>query len=125
MAAPNIVGINTMIGVTTSVLLSTTNATTIVSNTDNSQKVFKINTIMIANVDGTNAADITVALHPLDDGGGTGVKIANTISVAADSTLVLTDRASAFYILENQSIVATASAANDLAITISFDEIED
>jgi hypothetical protein len=125
MAAPNIVGINTMIGVTTSVLLADTNATTIVNNVVDSQKVFKINTIMVANVDGTNAADITVALHPLDDGGGTGVKIANTISVAADSTLVLTDRASAFYILENQSIVATASAANDLAITISFDEIED
>ena len=98
MAAPNIVGINTMIGVTTSVLLSTTNATTIVNNAVDSQKVFKINTIMIANVDGSSAADITVALHPLDDGGGTGVKIANTISVAADSTLVLTDRASAFYI---------------------------
>lgn len=125
MAAPNIVGINTMIGVTTSVLLTDTSATTIVNNVVDSQKVFKINTIMVANVDGSSAADITVALHPLDDGGGTGVKIANTISVAADSTLVLTDRASAFYILENQSIVATASAGNDLAITISFDEIED
>ena len=123
MTSPNIVGITTLNGITTSVLLADTSATTIVNNPASSNHVYKINTVMIANVDGSNAADITVAIHPEDDGGGTGVKIANTISVAADSTLILVDKASSFYLEEDKSIVATASAENDLAVTISYESI--
>lgn len=124
MAAPNIVGISTLVGVTTMRSLGDTSATTIVSNAADSNRVYKINTIMIANIDGTNAADITVAIHDQDNGGGTGTKIANTISVAADSTLILVDKASSFYLEEDRSIVATASAGNDLAVTISYEDIE-
>jgi hypothetical protein len=123
MTSPNIVGITTLNGITTSVLLADTSATTIVNNPASSNHVYKINTVMIANVDGSNAADITVAIHPEDDGGGTGVKIANTISVAADSTLILVDKASSFYLEEDKSIVATASAGSDLAVTISYESI--
>ena len=123
MASPNIVGITTLIGITTSVLLSDTSATTIISNPASSNQVYKVNTIMIANVDGSSAADITVAIHPQDDGGGTGVNIANTISVAADSTLILIDKASSLYLEEDRSIVATASAGNDLSIHISYESI--
>lgn len=123
MTSPNIVGITTLTGITTSVLLADTSATTIVNNPASSNHVYKINTVMIANVDGSNAADITVAIHPEDDGGGTGVKIANTISVAADSTLILVDKASSFYLEEDKSIVATASAGSDLAVTISYESI--
>lgn len=124
MAAPNIVGISTLVGVTTMRSLADTSPTTIVSNAASSNKVYKINTIMVANIDGTNAADITVAIHDAAAGGGTGTKIANTISVAADSTLVLIDKASSFYLEENRSIVATASAGNDLAVTISYEDIQ-
>lgn len=124
MAAPNIVGISTLLGKTVTNTLADTSATTVLSNAADSNKVFKINTIIVANIDGSNAADITVAIHPEDDGGGTGVKIANTISVAADSTLILTDKASSFYLEEDRSIVATASAGSDLAVTISYEDIE-
>lgn len=124
MAAPNIVGISTLLGKTVTNTLADTSATTVLSNAAASNKVFKVNTIIVANIDGSNAADITVAIHPEDDGGGTGVKIANTISVAADSTLILTDKASSFYLEEDRSIVATASAGNDLAVTISYEDIE-
>ena len=123
MANPNIVGVTTIRGVTASFSLADTNAVTILNNAANSNKVFKVNTIIVANDDGTSAADITVTLFSQDDAGGTGTKIAHTIQVAADSTLVLIDKASSFYLVEDRSIQATASAGNDLDVTISYEEI--
>lgn len=125
MAAPNIVGINTVIGITTMRSLGDTSATTLVSNPAGSNYVYKINTIIVANDDGTNSADITVALHDQDDGGGTAHKIAHTVAVAADSTLVVIDKASSIYLEEDRSIVVTASAGGDLDVICSYESIID
>ena len=123
MANPNIVGVTTITGKTAIFSLGDTSATTILNNAASSNIVFKVNTIIVANDDGTNAADITVTLFPEDDAGGTGVQIASTISVAADSTLVVIDKASSFYLEEDRSIQATASAGGDLNVIISYEEI--
>ena len=123
MANPNIVGVTTITGKTAIFSLGDTSATTILNNAASSNIVFKVNTIIVANDDGTNAADITVTLFPEDDAGGTGVQIASTIQVAADSTLVLIDKASSFYLQEDRSIQATASAGGDLNVIISYEEI--
>ena len=125
MAAPNIVGITTIVGVTTFVNLSSTNATTIVSNPASSDKVFKINTIVVGNIDGANTANITIKIHDAAAGAGTSVALANTIDVIADSTLVVLDKASSIYLEENKSITATASAADDLSVICSYEEISD
>lgn len=123
MAAPNIVGVTTITGKTAAFSLADTSATTILNNAASSGKVFKVNTIMVANDDGTNNADITVTYYDQDDAGGTGVQIANTIQVVADSTLVLIDRASSFYLEEDRSVTATASAGGDLNVIVSYEEI--
>jgi len=123
MANPNIVGITTLTGKTDTFSLADTNANVILSNAASSGKVMKVNTIIVANDDGTSAADITVSLNSAAAGGGTAVQIASTIQVTADSTLVLIDKASSFYLLEDKSLVATASAANDLNVIISYEEI--
>jgi hypothetical protein len=125
MAAPNIVGVTTVVGVTTFLSLANTNATVLVNNPANSNYAYRINSIIVANDDGTNSADITVAIHNEDDGGGTAFKIAHTVAVAADSTLVVLDRASSIYLEEDRSIVVTASAANDLDVTCSYETIID
>ena len=125
MAAPNIVGVSTIIGITTMRSLGDTSATTIVSNPANSNYVYKINSIIVANDDGSSSADITIALHDQDDGGGTAFKLASTVAVAADSTLVVLDKASSIYLEEDRSIVATASAGDDLDVTISYETIID
>lgn len=123
MANPNIVGLGTITGKTDIFNLDTTNATIILSNPASSGKVMKVNTIIVANDDGTNNADITVKLHSVAAGAGTSIHIANTIQVTADTTLVLIDKASAFYLLEDKSISAGASAADDLNVLISYEEI--
>ena len=56
MAAPNIVAVSTIRGKSNVANLTTTSSSVIV-NPVNSGQVFKINTIMISNVDGTNAGN--------------------------------------------------------------------
>jgi hypothetical protein len=123
MANPNIVNVAAIYGNTSSTSLSTTSATSLVSNAASSGKIYKINSIVVANVDGTSAADITINVYSAAALGGTAFPIASTISVPADATLIVTDKTTAFYLLENQSIGATAGAANDLVVTASWEEI--
>ena len=123
MANPNIVNVTTIYGNSSQTSLTTTSATSLVSNAASSGKVFKINSIVAANVDGTSAADITISIYSQAALGGTAYPIASTISVPADATLIITDKTTSFYLLENQSIGATAGAANDLVVTASWEEI--
>lgn len=123
MANPNIVNVTTIVGNNSSVSLSTTSATSLVSNAASSNKVFKINMIMVANVDGTNAADITINKYSAAALGGTAFPIASTISVPADATLIILDKTTSLYLLENESIGATAGTASDLVVTTSWEEI--
>jgi len=123
MAAPNIVNVSTIIGKSATVALTSTSATTLVSNAASSSKVFKINMIQIANVDGTNACDVTVDVHSQDDGGGTAYSLVSTISVPADASLVVVDKGTALYLEEDRSITATAGTASDLEVIVSYEEI--
>ena len=126
MANPNIVNVSAIYGNTSSFLISSTAnpfATALINNPASSGKIFKINSIVVANVDGTSAADITINLFSQDDLVGTGTALASTVSVPADATLIVTDKSTGFYLLENKSIGATASAANDLVVTCSWEEL--
>jgi len=123
MANPNIVNVAAIYGNTSSTSLSTTSATSLVSNAASSGKIYKINSIVVANVDGTSAADITINVYSAAALGGTAFPIASTISVPADATLIVTDKTTAFYLLENQSIGATAGTASDLVVTSSWEEL--
>lgn len=123
MANPNIVNVAAIYGENSSTSLTTTSATSIVSNAASSGKVYKINMIMVANVDGTNAADITINKYSAAALGGTAFPIASTISVPADATLIVIDKTTAIYLKENESIGATAGTASDLVVTASWEEI--
>lgn len=123
MAAPNIVNVSTITGKTVVVDLSTTNATLVVENTASSGKVFKVNSLYVSNVDGTNTAEITISIYSEDNIGGTATEIAKEIFVPANATLVVISKDSAIYLEEDKSIGATASAANDLKVVCSYEEI--
>lgn len=123
MAAPNIVNVTTITGKSNVVSLTTTSATAVVSNAASSGKVFKINSLVVSNVDGTNAADITISLYSQDDIGGTATEIVSTVSVPADASLVVIDKNTSIYLEEDRSIGATAGAANDLKVIVSYEEI--
>ena len=123
MAAPNIVNVTTITGKTNVVDLTTTNATLVVENPAASNKVFKINSLVVSNVDGTNAADITVSLYSEDNIGGIATEIVSTVSVPADASLVVIDKNTSIYLEEDKSIGATAGSASDLKVVCSYEEI--
>ena len=123
MAAPNLVNVAAIYGNTSNTSLTTTSATSLVSNAASSGKVYKINSIVAANVDGSSAADITINVYSAAALGGTATAIASTISVPSDATLIITDKTTSFYLLEDRSIGATAGTASDLVITASWEEL--
>jgi len=123
MSNPNIINVTAIYGNSSSVSLSTTSATSLASNAASSGKAYKVNSIVVANTNGTSAANITINVYSAAALGGTAFPIASTISVPANSTLIITDKTTSFYLMENQSIGATAGTANYLTVTASWEEI--
>ena len=120
MAAPNIVNVATITGKTVGAALGTSSAD-IVTNSAASGKVFKINSVYVANVDGTANADATVTWY--DASATTTYNLAKTVTVPADATLIVVDKDAAIYLEEGDKISALASASGDLEITVSYEEI--
>ena len=123
MAAPNIVNVATITAKTDTALLSGTSAVNALNNPASSGKVMKVNSLVISNVDASAAATITIGIYPQDDIAGTAVVYANAVSIAPNSFLVAIDKNVGMYLEEDTSIGVTASAANDLTYTITYEEL--
>ena len=124
MAAPNIVNVTSILGKTVFDADVATSAAITLTNSVGSDKVLKINTIIAANIDGSNDADITVYVS--NNSNTTALfHLAKTITVPADSTLVIISKDTSFYLEENRRIIASASAAGDISLMISYEEIDD
>lgn len=118
MAQPNIVNVTTIRG-NTAVLNVSTVAANVVANPASSNRVLKINTLLISNMDGTNSADITASLFKV----GVEIKIGHTIAVPADSTLVMLSKDTSIYLEETDYIRLAASANGRLHAICSYEEI--
>ena len=123
MANPNIVAVTSILGNTTYLTPADTSANVLLSNAASSGDVLKINQIVCANVDGTSAANCTVTVNSAAAGGGTAYAIVSTVSVPADASLIVVDKTTAIYLMEDQSIVVTSGTASDLTFTISYEAI--
>lgn len=121
MAAPNVVGVTSIYGKTVGAALGTTLTTNLLTCASN--KLLKINTILVSNVDGTNDANATVVFY--DSSATASYKIANVIKVPAGSSLVVLGKDSPLYLEESDEIRGGASAASDLEIIISYEELDD
>jgi hypothetical protein len=121
MPAPNIVNVTSIFGKTMGAALGTTTTTSILSCA--TDKVLKINSIIVANIDGTNIAQLTAFFW--DNSAGTRYQLANTVDVPPDSTLVLVGKDSPIYLEESDRIEAGANASGDLTMIISYEELDD
>ena len=129
MAAPNIVSVSSIIGESQGLELDTTTNTELIHV--QSDKLVKINRISVANIDGTNAADVTVQVDKAtrtsaatgSSVSGATFKIASTVSVPADAVLVLLD--TPIYLEEGDKLECGASAASDLTLFVSYEVIDD
>jgi hypothetical protein len=118
MAAPNLKNPTTITGKTVRYAV-TASLASVLANGAASGKVFKINSIFCANVDGDNPADISVSIYD----GTTDRYLAKTIAVPADATQIISTKETYFYLEEGDSIRAVANEASDLELIIGYEDI--
>jgi hypothetical protein len=121
MAAPNVVNVSSIYGKTTGLALTSSSQDILTCATD---KLLKVNSIIVANVDGSNADDVTVKWYNADN--TTAFSLASTVTVPSDSTLVVLGKDAPIYLEEGDKIQALGAAASgDLEIIVSYEELDD
>ena len=126
MAAPNIVSVTDIRG-KSNVANVTTVSSSVIVNPVNSNKVFKINTILVSNVDGSSAGNVTVELFKFGAQnsstglGNTVYSLANVVTVPAKSSLDILSKT--LYLEEGDQIKVKADSNNRLHFISSFEEI--
>ena len=118
MAQPNIVSVSSILGTTQVGDLSTTLTTTLV--TAASDKVLKINIFRITNVT-DNDATVTLDVEV----GGTHKKIANEVTVPANSVVDIVDKNSSFYLQETDLLRGGASSGSAIDVMVSYEIMDD
>jgi len=121
MAAPNIVNVTSIYGKSMGAALGTSANTDILTCPAN--KVLKLNSIIISNVDGANAASFTLTFY--DNSAATRYHLAKNIDIQPGSSLTIIGKDNPLYLEESDQIEGSASASNDLEIVISYEEIDD
>ena len=129
MANPNIVGVTTIVGGNAAWALTNTLTTTLL--TVAADVILKINSLIVTNIHGTNAATVSVDINGMGSG-ATGVtvtsptatcRLASTMNVPADDSLVLIDKP--IYLMELDVLRGGASAASTLELFASYEIIND
>ena len=130
MANPNIVNVSSIVGGNAGWALTNTITTTLL--TVAADVIVKINSLIVTNIHGTNAATVSLEINGI--GGGavgvtlaanltTQVRIASTMNVPADDSLVLIDKP--IYLMEADVLRGGASAASTLELFASYEVIND
>jgi hypothetical protein len=126
MAAPNIVNVATITPNTATVFPTNSSRTALVA-APVSGTAYKINQIMVANIDGTNPYTTTVETRLAD--GTTYGALASTISIPANSTLIVSDKTTMFYLVDTSvtgqasTLWVTSSTGSKLLYTVSYEAI--
>ena len=130
MANPNIVNVSSIVGGNAAWALTNTLTTTVL--TVSAEVIVKINSLIVTNIHGTNAATVSIEINGIG-GGATGVtlaanltsqvRIASTMNVPADDSLVLIDKP--IYLMEADVLRGGASAASTLELFASYEVIND
>ena len=129
MANPNIVAVATIEGGSLGWNLTDSLADLVTVSAD---YILKLNRIVATNVDGGSAMDLDVAVTlaaptamtgTTVTGGDATVYLAKTISIPADSSLVVSE--TPIYLMEGDSLKGGGSTVNKLDLFISYEVLDD
>lgn len=123
MTAPNIINVTSILGKTVFDADISVSDDALLTNAVDSGKVLKVNSLIIANIDGTTSATITVTIKNV--AGTAQGYLAYTVSVPADSTLVVISKDTGIYLEEDRVLHVDAGVAGDLSAVCSYEEIDD
>ena len=125
MAAPNIVDVATITGITTwkaGINTETSGVSVIVTNAASSGKVLKVNSLVATGIGETTG--VTTKIFNKAAGVGNSVSIGTTMSVLTYSSLAVISKEMSVYIDEDQSIACFAEGGKgDIDVVCSLEEI--
>jgi hypothetical protein len=126
MTAPNVVNIGTLTLKTDTFTLNTTSATSVLDS--DTGKVLRVLLLRVVNIDGSDSVNVTAGLfNQTNTAGGTAsgtqTELINLKAVAPNTNLDIITRDTPIYLEENTSLGVTASAANDLSVIVTYEEI--
>ncbi len=131
MANPNIVNVTSIVGGNAAWALTHSSLTATLL-TVAADVIVKINSLIVTNIHGTNAATVSLEINGIG-AGATGVtlaanltsqvRIASTMNVPADDSLVLIDKP--IYLMEGDVLRGGASASSVLELFASYEVIND
>ena len=124
MAEPNLVNVTSIYGRTMAKPLyddAITHSNASILTCD-SNKTIKINSVIVASIDGANATVIDVAVNHHDHGRH---YIAKNVDLPAKSTLIVIGKDSPIYLEEGDELEARASTDSDADICISYELLDD
>jgi hypothetical protein len=128
---PNIVNVTQIYGQTTYLTPANTANFVLVTNTTNSGNVFKLDQIVAANQTNT-AANCTVMIFTSGNvvaGNAVVVSssnvfpIASNISVPAFASLIVMDKTTSTYLLEDKAIVVSSGTNSAISFSVSYEQI--
>ena len=132
MAAPNIVNVTTITGVTTfhAGIAVTTGGkgalgiTTVVSNAASSGKVLKINSLVAASIGSTTGITLQYFNHVNHASAASTVSIGMTMAVPTFSTLAVITKDNSVYLEENTALgIFAQPEAGTIDVVCSYEEI--
>ena len=127
--AVNIVNVTVINGITTGLAPSGTSAVVLLPN-PTSTNVFKIDQVMACNTT-SSAATATLQYYSnasqsagsAPSGGSVVSTLASAITVPPNSTVILSDKTTAFYLVDGNSITVTSGTGNAISYTCSYELI--
>jgi hypothetical protein len=130
MANPNILTATTALGTTTYLTPSVITPLVLLPNPAASGKVFKINSIVAANINGSASVATTVAVYTNGavaqgsaPSGGSTFQVVSAVQVPANASLIVVDKTTQLYLQEGTSIIVTSGTASGISYVISYEDM--
>jgi hypothetical protein len=130
MANPNIVNVASIFGATTYLTPSATTAVVLLTNPAASNEVFKINSIVAANVNGSASVATTVSIYTNGavaqgsaPSGGTAFPLVSAVQVPPNASLIVVDKSTQLYLQEGTSLIVTSGTASGITYVVSYEDI--
>ena len=118
MTTPNIIQVQTING-NSNVANVTTSATAIVTNSVGSNKIFKINGIMVTNTSGSSNATLTLDFYRSSNA----YLMASNVVITSGTTYTPVDKTLSLYLLEGDALRLTANVSSTLQAVATWEEI--
>lgn len=131
MANPNIINVSQIYGQTNYLTPANTSTLVLIANTSGSSNVYKVNQIVAANTSNT-AANASVFLYTsgavtsgnlVVTSSSNAFAVASNISVPAYASLIVVDKTTATYLLEDKAFVVQSGTNSAITFSVSYEQI--